>query len=151
MKVKTLADIESRRQQLDLVRLHTECERNYRRLYQLFPDSELADANSTLHYQDKAGAGMALEVLDVAKYTSTVQIVADRAGPMWLPEIIIKVRIYRDAQMAEVIEWCSDRTIPWALVEKTGMQARDEKWQWNMFLSELLCYGLRHGMTEVEA
>ncbi len=149
--MKTLADIESRRQQLDLVRLHTECERNYRRLYQLFPDSELADANFTLHYRDKAGAGMVLEVLDVAKYTSTVQIVADRAGPMWLPEIIIKVRIYRDAQMAEVIEWCSDRTIPWALVEKTGMQARDEKWQWNMFLSELLCYGLRHGMTEVEA
>lgn len=146
-----MTDFESRRQQLDLVRLHTECEHNYRRLYQLFPDSDLADAQVAIQYRDKLGAGMALRVLDVAKYTSTVQIIADRAGPMWLPEIAIKVRIYRDAQMAEVIEWCSDRTIPWALVEKSGMQARDEKWQWNMFLSELLCHGLHHGMTAVEA
>jgi uncharacterized protein YqiB (DUF1249 family) len=30
------------------------------------------------------------------------------------------------------------------------MQARDEKWQWNMFLSELLTHGLRHGITELE-
>ena len=149
--MKTLTDFESRRQQLDLARLHTECERNYRRLYQLFPDSDLADAQIALQYRDKSGAGMALNVLDVAKYSSTVQVIADRAGPMWLPEIVIKVRIYRDAQMAEVIEWCSDRTIPWALVEKSGMQARDEKWQWNMFLSELLCHGLHHGMTAVEA
>jgi len=149
--VNTLTDFESRRQQLDLVRLHKECEHNYRRLYQLFPDTDLADAQVALQCRDKSGAGMALRVLDVAKYTSTVQIVADRAGPMWLPEITIKVRIYRDAQMAEVIEWCSDRTIPWALVEKSGMQARDEKWQWNMFLSELLCHGLHHGMTAVEA
>jgi uncharacterized protein YqiB (DUF1249 family) len=52
--------------------------------------------------------------------------------------------------MAEVVEWCSDRTIPWALVEKNGMQARDEKWQWNMFLSELLSHGLGHGISALE-
>ena len=46
--------------------------------------------------------------------------------------------------MAEVIEWCSDRTIPWALVERKGPQSRDEKWQWNIFLGELLYQALRH-------
>jgi len=53
--------------------------------------------------------------------------------------------------MLEVIEWCTDRTIPWTLVEQKPNQARDEKWQWNIFLSELLIYGLRHGsaITEV--
>ncbi|MGB0668873.1 MAG: DUF1249 domain-containing protein, partial [Porticoccaceae bacterium] len=85
------------------------------------------------------------------RYTSTLLITADRAGPRWLPKIEIKVRVYRDARMAEVIEWCDDRTIPWVLSETKGMQARDEKWQWNIFLSELLSLGLRHGMIELEA
>jgi|TARA_B110000240_G_scaffold168893_1_gene191573 hypothetical protein len=93
---------------------------------------------------------MIVEIIEVTKYTSTLLITADRSGPSWLSEIEIKVRIYRDAQMAEVIEWCSDRTIPWALSETTAMHERDEKWQWNMFLSELLCHGLRVGVTELE-
>ena len=49
------------------------------------------------------------------------------------------------------IEWCTDRTIPWDLSEEKGMQARDEKWQWNIFLSELLIYGLRHGSALAKA
>ena len=60
------------------------------------------------------------------------------------------MRVYNDARMAEVIEWCSDRTIPWLLCESSGMQARDEKWQWNMFLSELLAHGLSRGMSKIE-
>ncbi len=141
---------ETRRRQLDLMRLHEECECNYRRLQQVMPESNILGAASKIHDQDRPRSGMMLEVIEVTKYTSTVLIVADRAGPQWLPEIEIKVRIYRDARMAEVIEWCSDRTIPWALSEHKGMQARDEKWQWNMFLSELLSHGLRHGITELE-
>jgi hypothetical protein len=53
--------------------------------------------------------------------------------------------------MAEVVEWCSDRTIPWALSENKGMQSRDEKLQWNMFLSELLVFGLRSGLVGADA
>ena len=70
------------------------------------------------------------------------KIIADTL--QWLPSIEMKVRIYRDARMAEVIEWCSDSCIPWALVERKGPQSRDEKWQWNVFLGELLYQALRH-------
>ena len=114
------------------------------------PDSKRLGVATKIQYQDQPSSGILLEVIEVTKYTSTLLIVADRAGPQWLPKIEIKVREYRDARMAEVIEWCSDRTIPWALSEHKGMQARDEKWQWNMFLSELLTHGLRHGITELE-
>jgi uncharacterized protein YqiB (DUF1249 family) len=150
-----LSVFETRRQQLDLARLHEECELNYKRLHRIIPDSRSLGANFSLHYRAQPNkqpsrAGMKLTIIEVTKYTSTVKIVADRAGPMWLPEIEIKVRVYRDARMAEVVEWCSDRTIPWALVEKNGMQARDEKWQWNMFLSELLSHGLGHGISALE-
>ena len=78
-------------------------------------------------------SGMRLTVVEVTKYTYLLTIVADGSRPRWLPEIEVKVRVYHDARMAEVIEWCSDRTIPWLLCESSGMQARDEKWQWNSF------------------
>ncbi len=142
--------IKARKQQLDLTRLHEECERNFRRLQRVIPESKMLGATTRFYYEGQSSSGMIVEIIEVTKYTSTLLIIADRAGPRWLPEIEIKVRIYRDAQMAEVIEWCSDRTIPWALSETTAMHERDEKWQWNMFLSELLCHGLRFGVTELE-
>jgi uncharacterized protein YqiB (DUF1249 family) len=146
-----LSVFEIRRRQRDLKRLHDECELNYQRLQQIMPDAMILGASIRVLYRDKPLSGMRLEVIEVTKYTSMVLIVADRAGPQWLPEIELKARMYRDARMAEVIEWCTDRTIPWALSEHKGMQARDEKWQWSMFLSELLSHGLHHGITELEA
>jgi len=145
-----LSVFKARKQQLDLIRLHEECERNFRRLQRVIPESKMLGATTRFYYEGQSSSGMIVEIIEVTKYTSTLLIIADRAGPRWLPEIEIKVRIYRDAQMAEVIEWCSDRTIPWALSETTAMHERDEKWQWNMFLSELLCHGLRFGVTELE-
>tara|TARA_B110001452_G_scaffold77835_1_gene63388 strand:+ start:74 stop:514 length:441 start_codon:yes stop_codon:yes gene_type:complete len=145
-----LSVFKARKQQLDLTRLHEECERNFRRLQRVIPESKTLGATTRFYYEGQSSSGMIVEIIEVTKYTSTLLIIADRAGPRWLTEIEIKVRIYRDAQMAEVIEWCSDRTIPWALSETTAMHERDEKWQWNMFLSELLCHGLRVGVTELE-
>jgi len=145
-----LSVFKARKQSLDLTRLHEECERNFRRLQRVIPESKMLGATTRFYYEGQSISGMIVEIIEVTKYTSTLLIIADRAGPRWLPEIEIKVRIYRDAQMAEVIEWCSDRTIPWALSETTAMHERDEKWQWNMFLSELLCHGLRFGVTELE-
>jgi uncharacterized protein YqiB (DUF1249 family) len=104
-----------------------------------------------LNFPQKPNAGLSIEVIEVTRYTSTLNIKADRAGPHWMPQIEIKARVYRDAKMLEVIEWCTDRTIPWDLSEEKGMQARDEKWQWNIFLSELLIYGLRHGSALAKA
>ena len=145
-----MSAFKARKQQLNLTRLHEECEGNYRRLQRVIPESKILGVTTRLYCEGQSSSGMILEIIEVTKYTSTVLIIADRAGPRWLTEIEIKVRIYRDAQMAEVIEWCSDRTIPWALSETTAMHERDEKWQWNMFLSELLCHGLRFGVTELE-
>ncbi|MGB2154909.1 MAG: DUF1249 domain-containing protein [Porticoccaceae bacterium] len=142
---------ERRKQQQDLARLHEECELNYGRLRRIISDGCTLGARFSLQYKDSPRSGINLQVIEVTRYTSTLLITADRAGPRWLPKIEIKVRVYRDARMAEVIEWCDDRTIPWVLSETKGMQARDEKWQWNIFLSELLSLGLRHGMIELEA
>jgi uncharacterized protein len=114
-------------------------------------DSAKMGSLAHLNFSQKPNAGLSIEVIEVTRYTSTLNIKADQAGPHWMPQIEIKARVYRDAKMLEVIEWCTDRTIPWELSEEKGMQARDEKWQWNIFLSELLIYGLRHGSALAKA
>ncbi len=146
-----MPNFELRKQRLDLSRLHDECERNYQRLQKVSLDSAKMGSLAHLNFPQKPNAGLSIEVIEVSRYTSTLNIKADQAGPQWMPQIEIKARVYRDAKMLEVIEWCTDRTIPWDLSEEKGMQARDEKWQWNIFLSELLIYGLRHGSALAKA
>jgi len=146
-----VAFFENRRRHLDLTELHDECERNYRRLQKTAIDSTQLGSKVLLHSQERPTSGLSIEVIEVAKYTSTLNIITEQVGPYWMPKIEVKVRSYRDAKMAEVIEWCSDRTIPWALTETVGRQAVDEKWQWNVFLGEVLAYGLHHGIMASEA
>ena len=129
------------RQNFNLACLHKECELNYSRIVRLVgvhPDmgSSFTVPNSQSKIQ--------FEIIDSTKFTITlaIKIIADT--PQWLPSIEMKVRIYSDARMAEVIEWCSDNCIPWALVERKGLQSRDEKWQWNIFLGEVLYQALHH-------
>ncbi len=120
------------------------------RLLRLIPNPVEVGTSIRVDFADGPNSGMLLTVVEVTKYTYLLTIVADGSRPRWLPEIEVKVRVYNDARMAEVIEWCSDRTIPWLLCENSGMQARDEKWQWNSFLSELLAHGLSRGMSKIE-
>ena len=141
---------QTRRQRLNLSQLHAECGPNYVRLLRLMPDDVQVGSSIRVDFADGPSSGMRLTVAEVTKYTYLLTIVADSSRPRWLPEIEIKVRIYHDARMAEVIEWCSDRTIPWLLCEQSGMQAWDEKWQWNSFLSDLLAHGLKHGMSKIK-
>ena len=138
------------RQQLDLSRLHYECERNFRRLSKIPLDTLELGTMLQVRFKGLTTCAVQFKVIEVTRYTSTIAIVANGRGLDWLPDISLKARSYRDAKMFEVIEWCSDRTIPWVLSESKGMQARDEKWQWNVFLSELLTYSLRHGAFAVE-
>ncbi|MDG1748149.1 MAG: DUF1249 domain-containing protein [Porticoccaceae bacterium] len=141
---------EVRKHQLNLSRLHAECEQNYYRLSKIPLNPTCLGEQICLRCHDKSGSALKIEVIDTAKYTSTLFIEADFCGPKWMPKVEIKARLYRDAKMLEVIEWCNDRTIPWMLSERKGMQARDEKWQWNIFLSELLSYGINHGLSVVK-
>ena len=130
------------RQNFSLACLHRECELNYIRLARLI-EEELC-LGISFEIQNAPQSVIDFEVVELAKFTTTLFIKIRSNSPQWLPGIDLKARIYRDARMAEVIEWCSDRTIPWALVERKGPQSRDEKWQWNIFLGELLYQALRH-------
>ena len=131
-----------------LVRLHQECELNYRRLLRLNKqDLGVGDyfcVENNLYKLD-------LNVINATRFTATLSVAIEITSPKWLPNIELKVRVYQDARMAEVIEWCSDRIIPWDLVESKGQQSRDEKWQWNLFLGELLLQCLTQTTFETQS
>lgn len=135
--------------QLNLKSLHRECERNYVGLMSLFAGKNSLGQTFTTH--DSQRNAVTFTIIEVTKFTTTVAVALENMAPQWVPEIDLKVRAYHDAKMAEVIEWCSDRTIPWALVEDKGRQSRDEKWQWNIFLSELLSQRLKQSILEAQS
>ena len=82
---------ERRKRQQDLARLHEECELNYQRLHRIIPHSSTLNARFSLQYNDRPSSGIKIQVIEVTKYTSTLLMIADGAGPQWLPEIEIKV------------------------------------------------------------
>ncbi len=141
--------LDQRTAQLNLASLHRECERNYVRLISLFADKN--SLGSRVSVRNPKCRAVNFTVIEVTKFTTTFSVAIENVAPQWVPEIDLKVRAYHDAKMAEVIEWCSDRTIPWALVEQKGLQSRDEKWQWNIFLSELLCQRLKRNLLEAQS
>lgn len=130
------------RQNFNLACLHKECELNYSRITRLIGVNP--DLGSLFCMTQNSQSEIQFEVTDTARFTTTLTIKIVSEIPKWLPSIDMQVRVYRDARMAEVVEWCSDNCIPWALVERKGPQSRDEKWQWNIFLGELLYQALRH-------
>ena len=65
---------ENRRRHLDLTELHDECERNYRRLQKTAIDSTQLGSKVLLHSQDLPTSGLSIEVIEVAKYTSTLNL-----------------------------------------------------------------------------
>ena len=130
--------INSNKTKTDLNRIHSECEQNYRRINRLGFDSRKIDNEQVFSIAEKENLEMHLKVLRVSRYTSVILLNFSQTDIQWLPKIELQMRYYEDAKMLEVIEWCSDRTIPWELSEKKHNQSRDEKWQWNAFLGELL-------------
>ena len=140
----------NRSKSVNLELLHEEFELNYRRLNRIMGKTDEVGYSTSYILDEISDRAVSLYVIEVTKYTSLVRISAPKLGPAWLADIDLKVRVYRDAKMAEVVEWCKDRTIPFVLSEPSRMQSRDEKWQWNVFLSELLSYGLRNSLAKIE-
>ena len=140
----------NRSKSVNLELLHEEFELNYRRLNRIMGKTDEVGYSTSYILDEISDGAVSLCVIEVTKYTSLVRISAPKLGPAWLADNDLKVRVYRDAKMAEVVEWCKDRTIPFVLSEPSHMQSRDEKWQWNVFLSELLSYGLRNSLAKIE-
>jgi len=125
-----------------LGRLHATFELNHARLVRLLPRS--VPVGGERRYQLAFGE-VQIALVERAAYSDVVAINLAQPGPRWMRPITLQLRRYHDANMSEVIDWCGQRTVPWQLVERPAELARDEKWQWNAFLAELLAELARSG------
>lgn len=131
-----------RRYTVDLLDLHALCEANYARILRLFPGYETRNCR-----QFSAGdAQVTLEVIERCRYTTTFRL--RKIGPLAMPygPLMVDLRVYHDAKMAEVINFQANRQLAgrYAYPNKK-MYQRDEKLQQNRFVGELLGFCLAQG------
>ncbi|WP_340678464.1 DUF1249 domain-containing protein [Paraglaciecola sp.] len=123
--------------------MHKVCELNYARLLSLLPDCDTHSleyqfqVNQTLKYQ--------MKILESSRYTSSVEM-SQRCsdGPVFMRPVVV-VRLYHDAQMAEVISSQHIASLkPSYEYPNSKMYQRNEKEMVNTFLGEWLVFCLKH-------
>lgn len=140
----------SPRYTVDLQYLQTVCALNYGRLRRLLPD--LAAQDFYRFHWDQPGPQPALlevEVLERSAYTDTLLLSQTTTRLPWCPRLDMEVRLYHDAELAEVLRFQAARRIPARnRYPNPAMQTRDEKTQVNEFLAECLHHCLREGYAD---
>lgn len=135
------------RYRVDLPALQACCESNYLRLTRLLPNMReriqsryVALSQGAQHY-----GVLHLEVLECCPYTTTLAL-SQPASVAWLPTPTLKIRVYHDARMAEVIEANQAKHFAGRYqYPNPSMHQPDEKTQLNAFLSEWLAHCLQLG------
>jgi uncharacterized protein YqiB (DUF1249 family) len=142
-------DCGNSRYTVDLQHLQTVCALNYGLLRRLLPD--LAQDAYRFHWEQPGPVPALLEVrvLERSAYTDTLLLSQSTTRLPWCPRLDMEVRIYHDAELAEVLRFQAARRIPARnRYPNHQMQARDEKTQVNEFLGECLHHCLREGYAD---
>jgi len=117
-------------------------ENNYRKLLQLFPDLIDIAAPDISIQNDKMA--LRVTVQECSRYTTTIAIKHSfKQQTPYLVDMAMKVRIYYDAQVAEVISYQGQHRFEGRYdYPNPQMRHRDEKRQLNQLLQEWLDYCL---------
>ncbi|WP_317933334.1 DUF1249 domain-containing protein [Halioxenophilus sp. WMMB6] len=133
---------------VDLRTQQAECEANYLRLCKLLPDLSERELweYSVEGKSHKTSQRVQLKLLDSARYTTTVEVQQMDASHPYEQERVLRVRLYHDAKMAEVVSWGRHwNTRSRYHYPNEAMHQQDEKFQLNRFLGEWLSHCLARG------
>ena len=132
---------------IDLAAHIAECDANYWRVMRLFPDLRERDENSFRVTLAGREAVVSIEVTERSRYTTVVRLRTSPQAP-WGSMPTFGVRLYHDANCAEVIEYQRRRHFESAYAyPNPAMRHRDEKAQVNRLLGEFLSCCLGHGIA----
>lgn len=139
--------VAKKRYRVDLPDLISQGEQNYARLMRLM--QSLGDAD---HIRLRVGAHsektLHVQVLERCRYTTEISLQQDALHAQ-LPGPSLTVRLYHDAQLAEVTEATPFRRVAARHdYPNPAMHQRDEKQQWNRFLGEWLRHLHDHGRAD---
>lgn len=134
----------------DLTRQMSVCEANYARLNRLMPDMDSCNSKSFNVVVGEHVASIQIEVEERFTYTTTLQISqSEQSSSEWLDSPALVVRLYHDANLAEVICMKRRRQLSGAYpYPNRDMHHPDEKVQLNDYLGEWLSHCLQHGQQD---
>lgn len=129
-----------------------QCEWNYHSLIRLLPKLETEDVRSFMVEKAELLMRVDIHVSERCKYTTMLSVrqnlgLSEKSeGASWLDGPNMTVRLYHDANMAEVISFQKQGRIPPRNeYPNRRMHHRDEKAQLNRFLGEWIEHCLHHG------
>lgn len=125
------------------------CEANYWLLGKLMPDSALRDRWEFTVGREPRAWRMQIRITERMRYTTTVEICRrDAVDNRWLQMPTLTVRLYHDADIAEVLAWEQHRRLAVRYdYPNFRMYQADEKTQFNEFLGEWLNLCLAQGRS----
>lgn len=130
-----------------LTDLHGQCELNYLRLEQIFPDMRVT-LNKLLCSGNNEKMRLQIEVAERAPYTTQLSISGQVVGLPWAGEMQMDVQMYHDAKMAEVCRYSSQKLLFIRnRYPNAQMFQRHEKWHANQFLGVWLDYFIQSGQS----
>ena len=135
------------RYKVDLRRQQADYEANYQRLLRLMPNIHKCNRWQYIIGNDHTrDSDVTIEVQERAKYTTTIQLLQYYRSHNMCNENAITVRLYHDANLAEVLSWQHYRNLQARYnYPNRHMHQCDEKAQLNRFFGELLAHCLLHG------
>lgn len=134
-----------KRYQLDFPALMSQCEENYARMLSLLAVLGEQDEVTLDVSADGGQRRIWVRLLEKARYTTILQLEQESLHPL-LPAPALTVRLYHDAQLAEVTEARPSRRVAARNdYPNRAMHVPDEKHQWNRFLGEWLRHVRAHG------
>ncbi|GAB2190710.1 DUF1249 domain-containing protein [Sessilibacter sp. MAH2] len=144
---------ERRQYVVDLRAQQAECDANYHRLLKLLPTMEPKESRDYVldgrHHHNREQ--VSLKVLEQAPYTSTIEFKQSEPSHGWSPNCVLRVRMYHDAKMAEVVSWDEHwNTRARYHYPNKNMYHVDEKAQLNKFLGEWLAHCLSCGRVDTQ-
>lgn len=134
----------------DLVADMAECDANYIRLQQLFPDMDSEDdMQFGIHTRTAEGALVRITITERCPFTTMVEVrVSAEADEPLIRWPSLSLRVYHDVRSAEVVEFERHRNFLYRYpTPNKDMFQPDEKSQINKYLGELLTYCIEHGYS----
>lgn len=130
---------------------HTQCELNFHLCMALFPHCRTEQSqwqfNIAALTPPYAKHRVLIQRLDLAPYTTTLQITQSQRAKSYITTPKLTVRLYHDVEMAEVVAWNNHRHWhPVYSYPNRQMYQRDEKLALNRFLGEWLVHCRKLGL-----
>ncbi|UTW48421.1 DUF1249 domain-containing protein [Bacterioplanoides sp. SCSIO 12839] len=134
----------------DLQELSSLAEKNYLRFFKLFPQMEAGSERTfIIRGSGEHEARIIIRVEEVHPYTTMLEIIQQGLSPEWIQPPRMQVRLYHDANMAEVLSYQNQKRFEGRYqYPNPTMRLPDEKLQLNRFLADWLDHCLHYGHVD---